>query len=198
VSRPAAVVFDCDGVLGALDHPATPHDIAACIGLGFEPTRASLAELAPLPSAEELWPLLLAALRRSFEAGLSVFEDARTTLYEVRDAGMPAAVVSASPRQRLDLTLEVAGLWFDVSVSGDEVVNSKPAPDGYLAAARLLGVEPTACIAVEDSAPGVQAALAAGMKVVAVNRSGTPEGHAALMAAGGFVVEPLSSAALGL
>ena len=56
----------------------------------------------------------------------------------------------------LDLTLEYAGLAgrFDVTVAGDEVAEGKPAPDGYLAAAAGLGMDPGECLAVEDSGPG--------------------------------------------
>jgi HAD superfamily hydrolase (TIGR01509 family) len=57
---------------------------------------------------------------------------------------------------------------FDAIVTGDEVTRRKPAPDIYLEAARRLGVDPRRTIAIEDSGPGVAAAKAAGMKVVAI------------------------------
>jgi beta-phosphoglucomutase-like phosphatase (HAD superfamily) len=57
---------------------------------------------------------------------------------------------------------------FDAVVTGDEVAHRKPAPDVYLEAARRLGVDPQRSIAIEDSAPGVTAARAAGMKTVAI------------------------------
>src|SRR5215212_8350891 len=57
---------------------------------------------------------------------------------------------------------------FDAIVAGDEVAARKPAPDVYLHAAERLGVPPEACLALEDSAPGVASAKAAGMRCVAV------------------------------
>jgi beta-phosphoglucomutase-like phosphatase (HAD superfamily) len=87
-----------------------------------------------------------------------------------RDAGLRLGLVSASARPVIDALLEVVGLsgTFETVVSGDEVARGKPAPDGYLMAARRLGVDPTECFAVEDTRNGVLAAKAAGMAVVAV------------------------------
>ena len=66
---------------------------------------------------------------------------------------------------------------FEVTVSSEEVAHGKPAPDVYLEAARRLGVDPARCIAVEDSASGIRAAHAAGMRVIAYpNRHYPPEG----------------------
>ena len=91
-------------------------------------------------------------------------------LAAIRDAGIPAAIASSSPvwwvtrgAERLD----IRG-FFQAMVSGDDVVRRKPAPDVYLEAARRLGVDPTRAVAIEDSAPGIAAAHAAGMKAVAI------------------------------
>jgi sugar-phosphatase len=56
----------------------------------------------------------------------------------------------------------------DTLVTEERVPNGKPAPDGYLAAARALGVAPEECVVLEDAPAGVQAALAAGMRVIGV------------------------------
>jgi beta-phosphoglucomutase-like phosphatase (HAD superfamily) len=56
------------------------------------------------------------------------------------------------------------------ALGGEDYPLGKPAPDGYLKAAGLLGVNPENCIVVEDSVPGVASGLAAGMKVIALNR----------------------------
>lgn len=203
-----AVVFDCDGVLvdsephsrtawlmvlGPMDHPATADDIAECTGLGFLPTRARLAALGPLPPPSELWPALMQALRASFETGLHRFEDALDAVEELTLGGVPLAVASSSPRERLDLTLEFAGLTgrFAVTVAGDEVEHGKPAPDTYLAAAAGLGMEPALCLAVEDSGPGAAAAAAAGMRVLGVARHPLEAGR--LLEAGAAVVDALDT-----
>ena len=211
MTRPTAVVFDCDGVLvdsephsvsswlavlGPLGHPATAADIEACIGLGYGPTRDALARLGPLPSHEALWPQLLAALGDSYRRGLVLFDDAMAAVAACRRAGVPTAVATASPRARLHVTLLSAGLSFDVSVAGDEVAHPKPAPDVYLLAAELLGVDPRECVAVEDTPIGAQAALAAGMKTVAVVRREAD--REALLATGAVVVDEITPELLGL
>ena len=205
---PAAVVFDCDGVLvdsephsrdawlvvlAELGHPGTAADIAACTGLGFEPTRQALTTIAPLPTAGEIWPRLFRAIEDSFRAGLRVFEDAALVMKAAAEAGIPLAVASSSPRRRLDLTLEVAGLGggFVTRVAGDEVGAHKPAPDAYLLAAELLGVSPGRCVAVEDSGPGAEAATSAGMRTVGVVRD--EDERAGLVAAGADVVDRLTA-----
>lgn len=211
MTTPAAVVFDCDGVLvdsephsvsswlavlGPLGHPATAADIEACIGLGYGPTRDALALHGPLPSHEVLWPHLLAALGESYRRGLVRFEDAMTSLAACRGAGVPTAVATASPRARLHVTLFSGGLSFDVSVAGDEVARPKPAPDVYLRAAELLGVDPRRCVAVEDTPIGTRSALAAGMRTVAVVRREAD--REALLETGAVVVEVITPEALGL
>ena len=60
-----------------------------------------------------------------------------------------------------------------VLVSADDVGRMKPSPDGYLRAAELLGADPTACLVIEDSSSGIEAAKAAGMDVVAIARGKT-------------------------
>lgn len=61
---------------------------------------------------------------------------------------------------------------FDVIVCDEDIALGKPAPDGYLRAAELLGVDPCHCLVIEDSVTGVAAAEAAGMVVLAVPRAG--------------------------
>jgi mannitol-1-/sugar-/sorbitol-6-phosphatase len=62
-----------------------------------------------------------------------------------------------------------------VLVSGDQVMRGKPQPDGYLLASRMLGVQPAACLVIEDTPAGIRAALSAGMRVVALTTSHQPE-----------------------
>jgi HAD superfamily hydrolase (TIGR01509 family) len=84
---------------------------------------------------------------------------------------LPRAVASSSLRAEIFVTLQSARLLekLPVFVSGhDDVEKGKPAPDVYLKAARRIGVAPESCVAIEDSAPGVASAKAAGAFVVAV------------------------------
>jgi beta-phosphoglucomutase-like phosphatase (HAD superfamily) len=70
-------------------------------------------------------------------------------------------------------SLEALGLGgvFDAVVTGDDVGQSKPDPEIYLAAARRLALDPAACVAIEDAPNGVQAARRAGMRCIAVTNS---------------------------
>ena len=90
----------------------------------------------------------------------------------------PLAVASSSNRPVIDLVLELAGIAeaFQATVSSEEVGRGKPAPDVYLEAARRLRVTPDRSVAIEDSANGIRAAVAAGMTVIAVpNRDFPPD-----------------------
>jgi putative hydrolase of the HAD superfamily len=83
---------------------------------------------------------------------------------------MRAAIASTSPMSWVGTLIEAHGLSaaFDVIATGDQVARGKPAPDVYLHACSMLGVAPSAAIAIEDSILGTRAAVAAGMPVVAV------------------------------
>jgi HAD superfamily hydrolase (TIGR01509 family) len=90
----------------------------------------------------------------------------------------PLGVASSSNRPIIELVLDLSGLvdCFAAVVSSEEVEHGKPAPDVYLAVARDLDVDPTACVAVEDSTNGIKSAVAAGMRTIAVpNRQFRPD-----------------------
>lgn len=95
---------------------------------------------------------------------------ARDALAAVRSAGLPSALVTSTERGLTELALNTIGReFFDVAVCGDEVGGlNKPHPEPYLRAARLLGVDPAHCVAVEDSKPGTESAVAAGCVVLVV------------------------------
>jgi HAD superfamily hydrolase (TIGR01509 family) len=97
-------------------------------------------------------------------------------------ARWPLGLASSSNMELIDLALEASGLarHFRATVSSEEVAGGKPAPDVYLEAARRLGVEPTRCAAVEDSASGIRSAHAAGMRVVAIPNAAFPPAREAL------------------
>ena len=82
----------------------------------------------------------------------------------------PLGHASSSKRDVIDAVLEMAGIakYFRATVSSEEVAHGKPAPDVYLGAARRLNVEPSGCVAVEDSRNGILSAHAAGMRVIAI------------------------------
>lgn len=93
-----------------------------------------------------------------------------TVPLRLRGSGLRLGLVSASARSVIKTVLDTVGLdqAFEIVVSGDEVARGKPAPDGFLMAARRLGIAPDRCLVIEDSRNGVLAAKAAGMSAAAV------------------------------
>jgi HAD superfamily hydrolase (TIGR01509 family) len=89
-------------------------------------------------------------------------------LRAIDDAGIPQALVSSSFRVLVDAVLTHGYGPFALSLCGDEVGHGKPHPEPYLTAAARLGVDPAACVVLEDSAAGVLSGEAAGCAVVAV------------------------------
>lgn len=86
------------------------------------------------------------------------------------EQGIPRAVATSTQRLMADLKLQRTGLsrYFEISVAGDEVSHTKPAPDVFLAAAAKLDISPERCIVLEDSPYGLLAGHAAGMRVILV------------------------------
>ena len=91
-----------------------------------------------------------------------------------RDAGLLVAIASSSSRDLIDAVVERLGIaqLVDGVCTADDEVLGKPDPGVYRSAARLLGVEPGDCIAVEDSPAGIRSARAAGMMCVGVRSHG--------------------------
>jgi beta-phosphoglucomutase family hydrolase len=91
-------------------------------------------------------------------------------LARLRAAGWRQAVASSAPWLNVEAMLRALGVLhdFDALVSGDDVRESKPAPEIFLLAAHKLGVPPARCVVVEDSPAGIEAARRAGMRSVGV------------------------------
>jgi len=91
-------------------------------------------------------------------------------------------LASSSPRSLIAVVLDASGLRpsFAAVRSTEEEARGKPAPDVYLTVARLLGVPPVSCAAVEDSSNGLRSAAAAGLAVIAVPRPSYPPAPDAL------------------
>jgi HAD superfamily hydrolase (TIGR01509 family) len=113
----------------------------------------------------------------AYERNLPLLPHAVETVREL--AGRwPLGVASSSNRPIIELVLDRSDLrqCFAAVVSSEEVAHGKPAPDVYLAAARELGVAAADSVAVEDSTNGIKAAVAAGMRTIAVpNRQFRPD-----------------------
>lgn len=130
--------------------------------LGWATDPAEIAELGD--RKEELYRELVRA------DGIEPLPGVRELLSALRDAGVPCAVGSSTPRVNLDTLFAILSLgeYFQAVVSGNDVKHGKPAPDVFLLAAQKLGIAPGSCVVVEDAFVGIEAAHAGGMKCVAV------------------------------
>jgi HAD superfamily hydrolase (TIGR01509 family) len=114
----------------------------------------------------------------AFRQRLRPIAGARDLLASLR---VPFCVASSGPREKIELSLSIAGL---LPVIGDRIFSAyevgswKPHPGLFLHAAAAMGVDPRSCGVVEDSAPGIEAGIAAGMQVFAFGHrsSGVPRG----------------------
>lgn len=98
-------------------------------------------------------------------AGLTAVPGALELIQSVPDGRW--GVVTSGPRYLQSGRLKYCGLPLPkVFVTADDVVHGKPDPEPYLKGAQLLGFEPTECLVIEDAPAGIQAARAAGMKVI--------------------------------
>ena len=181
----AAVLFDMDGllvdteplwletetaVMARLGAPWTPQDQQALLGGSMQRTVSYLLGKATRPVPPETvarW-MLDGMLDRARDGRVMVRPGARELVAEVTAAGLPYALVTSSQRRFADAVLAVTGMTFPVTVCGEDVTATKPDPEPYLLAAKLLDADPARCVALEDSPNGVVSAAAAGCRVLAV------------------------------
>lgn len=111
--------------------------------------------------------------RELMGSGLELLEGVEPLLQDLKAAGFKLAIGTSTPRENLEFMLEhtPAENYFDAYVAAEDVSNSKPAPDTFLAAATKLGLEPGQCVVIEDAVLGVTAGKAANMSVVAVTNT---------------------------
>ena len=121
-------------------------------------------------SVEELLSEKNKAYRELIRRDVPVMSGLYKAIDNCRQAGLRMALASSSILQDITLVLNSLRLAsvFEVIVSGDEVTHGKPDPEIFLAAARLLEIDPANCLVLEDTTHGVEAAKAAGMVCVAV------------------------------
>jgi HAD superfamily hydrolase (TIGR01509 family) len=110
-----------------------------------------------------------AAFARHLGSANMLFPGAKARISELASS-FPLAIASGSTHAEIETILSAAALLdsFSVIVGTDDVAASKPSPDSYLLAAGTMGLAPSACVAVEDSATGLEAARAAGMRTIAI------------------------------
>lgn len=181
-----AVIFDMDGVL--TDTEAVYQEllrqyfesrgvrlpqsvISGTIGASGPLNWRTLRDYATFASDYDEY---IAGYRAFTEPRKHLFDDrlnpgARETLAGLREAGYRLALASSTHEARIRQALENYGLmdFFEAVVSGEHFKESKPHPEIYLTTAAMIGTEPAACLAVEDSSYGIASARDAGMTVVA-------------------------------
>jgi HAD superfamily hydrolase (TIGR01509 family) len=186
-----AVVFDLDGVL--LDSEQVWDDVREQLvrERGGTWTDAAQADMMGMSSPEwsrymheslglrespdELNAEVVRRLLERYRERLPLLPGALEAVRRLA-AEWPLALASSSNRPVIEAFLDAAGVrdLFAVTVSSEEVARGKPAPDVFVEAVRRLGVAPERCAAIEDSANGIRAARAAGMRVVAIPNAHYP------------------------
>jgi HAD superfamily hydrolase (TIGR01509 family) len=181
LSAPQLVIFDCDGVL-VDSEPVANRTLALMLReQGLDLTQEQMFETFVGFSMAHVMRMIENMLgrappetflrdlqARTFEA----FQAELRAMPGIEDAldrlGVPFCVASSGDHEKMRTTLGITGLWSRFAgriFSVTQVARGKPAPDVYLFAAKQLGAEPARCLVVEDTPPGVQAGVAAGMTV---------------------------------
>ena len=183
--RPTAVAFDLDGTLVdteailieaqrqtlmdfgitglAPDHPRT-------FGMGMEPGVARLSEFYGLDYAKAL-EIFRPHWTRLSATELTPMPGARALLLRLKDEGVRMALVTSADPVHAQNALKAIAVpsAFECVIDAEMVSQLKPSPEPYLKAAERLDISPRDMLAIEDSGSGVESALAAGMRCVAVH-----------------------------
>jgi sugar-phosphatase len=180
-SNPAAVLFDMDGTLvdsdGAVERAWTAWaaeyglDPAAVLAdIHGNPAATSVAKFRPNLDAEAARGAVAWLAEREYADLDDVVptEGALRLLAALERASVPWAVVTSADQRLAKARLGAAGIEPRLLVTIDDVERGKPDPEGYLKAARALGVDPADCLVVEDSATGLAAGRASGARTAAL------------------------------
>ena len=177
------MIFDCDGVLIDSERLAVKADVLVLRELGWPLTEAEVIERFVGRSDRDTQAAIEAHLgrklpagwekqfeplyRQAFAAELAPVEGVMEALDRI---ALPSCIASSGTHEYLRYTLGLTGLYERFAgriFSADDVARGKPAPDLFLHAAERMAAKPAGCVVVEDSRPGVEAARAAGMRVLA-------------------------------
>ena len=190
--KPAAFLFDLDGTLinsellwaraivgwlADYGETAALDDIATLVfGHSWLDIHAALLERFPsLPQRSPAWNAL--ELRVHYDRistdPASIIIRSAVAFYKEAAKLAPCAIVSGSPHDDVAAAAQLCGIAAVTSfvLGAEDYACGKPAPAGYLMPPQRLGVAPANCLVLEDSTAGVQSGLAAGMKVIGINRN---------------------------
>jgi len=182
-----AVLWDLDGVLvdsapfhfqawrellASLGRELSEADFRRTFGLRNDAILSDLVGDLPAAEMERLAARKEALFRRAALGNIVPLPGALALLRLLRERGFKLALVSSTPHGNIDLILGSLGVEgaFDVIVGEEDVRRGKPDPEGFLLAARRLGVPPEECVVIEDAPVGVEAAKRGGMRCAGVSR----------------------------
>lgn len=195
MNKPHAVIFDMDGVLVDSEPFHVQNEKLMFRKLGLDISDEEHARYMGT-ATDVMWEQIIRERNLPLDVAETTFQTIQqeipffqslekiepmpglvNLLEKLQKSGIPMAVASSSDKAIIDIILEKSGLrkYFSHAVSSSEIGKSKPEPDVFLHAARLLGVPPENCLVFEDSRNGIKAARAAGMYCIAY--SGGNSGH---------------------
>jgi beta-phosphoglucomutase family hydrolase len=186
-ASPWGAVFDWDGVIidssrqhekswellaAEENRPLPPDHFKRSFGMKNEKIIPELLRWTSDPQEIRRLSLRKEALYREIvrAEGIAPLAGVVGWLNRLRDASVPCAIASSTHRENITCTLGVLGLekFFAAIVSAEDVTHGKPDPEVFLMAARKIGVPAKRCVVFEDAHVGIEAARAAGMKVIGV------------------------------
>jgi len=200
------VIFDLDGVLvdSGWAHKQSWYDLAKKEGLSMTDEffcntfGMQNYQIIPMLTEHDASPEEIDRLsdwkeqryREIIAEKLTPTEGAKSLLIDLKNEGFLLAVGSSAPLANLELVLECTDLrdYFDAYITSQDVTKGKPAPDTFLKAAEKLSLSAGNCIVVEDAVQGIEAAIFAGMPVVAI----TPTSSRADLAGADIIVDSLA------
>jgi HAD superfamily hydrolase (TIGR01509 family) len=193
-----AVLWDMDGTLinseplwieqervmmNELGAQWSDEDALHCVGGPMARVDAFMRSKLPVEHQHRFKPLeltntLLARMEKRFAQGVEFAPGAQELMIEMKTHSIPLALVSASSRPLVNAALVSIGEKnFDITISDNDVAQSKPHPEGYLLAAQKLSVAIENCLVIEDSITGTTAAINSGAYVLGLPHfSVLPEG----------------------
>jgi beta-phosphoglucomutase len=115
--------------------------------------------------------------RRIARGKIEALPGAKEMIERASESGVKQAIVSSTPCVNIELVLQELGMTeaFGTIVGEEDAEKGKPDPEGFLVAAERLGVEPAACVVIEDAPAGIEAGNAGGMRTIGVTTTRAPE-----------------------
>ena len=179
----SAVFFDMDGLFANSEplwlegetelmarhgHTWTHEDQVHCLGGPLTRVGEYMFSLVGVETPQFFTKTLVEIVVAKLAAGTQLMPGAQKLASALKAAGVPLAMVSASPRNIVNAVLSGVNHDFATTISSDDVKNTKPDPEGYLKAAEFFGVDISNCLIFEDSLTGVAAATSSGAFLIAV------------------------------